>query len=187
MYQNNRIRIRPYYTDDAGGMCDCIQHSIAEMKLYLPWVHDNYQLADSEKWVEWAKANWQYGVQYDFVIEDKAEARFLGGVGLLDVNRIASSAFLGYWIDSRYTGQGIAYQAAKLAIEFATKELQLKQLIIYMSTDNKASQHIAKKLGAVYLKTVNDYETVNGKALACEFYRLDLTENLKDGLAIFMK
>lgn len=188
LYQNNRIRIRPYQQEDEQGMCECILHSITEMKPYLPWVYDGYQLADSQRWIEWAQRNWQCGVQYDFVIEDIDTGRFLGGVGLLDVNQTSKSATLGYWLDSRFSGQGFAYQAAKLAVEFAEQQLKLQQITIYMSTDNNASRHIAKKLGAIYQKTVEQYEMVNGNAVDCDFYQLIFSAApAREELVIFMK
>ena len=158
------------------------------MKPYLPWVHDNYTERDSEMWVAWAQQNWRLGVQYDFVIEEKSTGIFLGGVGLLNVNCPSGTAELGYWLRSDYTGQGLSLAGAKLATQFAKDELGLTSIIIYMSVDNAASIAIAKKLGATYQDTKPNYETINGVALDCEFYTLDLAKvTSPQDLAIFNK
>lgn len=173
-YQNKRIRIRPYEENDAAGMFDCIRHSINEMKAYLPWVHDNFSLQDAKNWIHYAQLNWPTGRQYDFVIEERGMMRtFLGGVGLLNVN--APYAILGYWLRTDYTGKGLTTEACELILAFAKEVLGLEQITIYMSEDNLASAAIAKKLGANYLETKQDYEFVNGQSLNCRFYTLALT------------
>lgn len=188
MYQNNRIRIRPYRPDDQAGMFQCISASIPEMKPHLPWVHDNYSWRDSEMWIAWAQQNWRLGAQYDFVIEERDTDVFLGGVGLLNVNNPPGTAELGYWLRSDYTGQGLSFAAAKLATQFAKDELGLERIIIYMAVENKASQAIAKKLGADYLDTKRKYEIINDVPLDCAFYSLDLAKvKSPQGLAIFNK
>lgn len=188
LYQNNRIRIRPYRKEDVDDLYACVRASIPEMKPYLPWVHDAYSRQDSENWVQWTQKNWTYGVQYDFVIEELSKQTLIGGVGLLKINPYERSAELGYWLHSEYAGQGITSEAAKLAVQYAKEELGLKRIIIYMSLCNIASQKIAQKLGAQYLETRKKYETVNGTALDCQFYELDLsTVSTPSDLAIFNK
>lgn len=176
LYQNNRIRIRPYCNDDLDGLYECVTRSIPEMKPFLPWVHDNYKLNDSQKWITWAQANWRSGLQYDFVIEEIATNTFLGGVGLLAVNRQFGTAELGYWLRTDYTGKGITFEATCLAVQFAKAQLKLNKLIIFMPVKNVASKAIAVKLGARYIETKQRYQIINQVELDCEFYLLDLSE-----------
>lgn len=184
LYQNNDIRIRPYGNEDVTAMLDCIQHSIVEMQPFLPWVHANYSRDDAEQWVRSAQQIWGSGLQYDFVIERKVDNHFLGGVGLLNVDLKVKTANLGYWLDSRETGKSYTTEAAKLAMQFAQQELGLERLIIYMSTDNSASQKIAEKLGATFIETRLNYETIHDRCLDCHVY--ELTLKAKPKLAIFL-
>jgi RimJ/RimL family protein N-acetyltransferase len=172
-YQNKRIRIRPYEENDAAGMFECVSQSIKEMKAYLPWVHDRFSLQDCKNWIYNAQMIWPTGRQYDFVIEERGMAkRFLGGVGLLNVN--PPYAILGYWLRTDFTGKGITTEACQLVFEFAKEVLGLEEITIYMSEGNAGSIAIANKLGAKYVETKKNHEFVDGQQLNCRFYRLSL-------------
>jgi ribosomal-protein-serine acetyltransferase len=172
---NQELHIRPYRDTDIQGMYDTISSSITEMKAFLPWVHDHYSIEDASCWVKQMQRNWESGLQYDFVIEDISRSKFLGGVGLLGVNRAEKIAFLGYWIRTDASKKGIATQAAQLAIAFAKNQLALETLLIECDIKNKSSIKVAEKLGARFFKRLKNAEMVNGKSIDKNIYQLKLT------------
>jgi RimJ/RimL family protein N-acetyltransferase len=158
VFETTEIRIRPYHEDDVAGLYDRSAHSLPEMMPFLPWAHEAYSLEDSQRWVDWAMQNWQFQSQYDFVIESTADNKFLGGVGILELNPLQHTGKLGYWVGTQYTGKGIATQASQLAIAFAKTRLKLRSLYIDVQTKNIASILVAKKLGAKCLRQEKYYE-----------------------------
>jgi ribosomal-protein-serine acetyltransferase len=177
LYQNKRIRIRPYKEDDVRGMYQCIRSSIPEMKAYLPWVHDKFSKEEVVNWILWAQHNWQQGCQYDFVIETfeaNKTSQFIGGVGLLKVDLKGKSAELGFWLKTEYTGKGLTTEAAKLAVEFARNELELDIIYIYVDRKNKPSRKVAHKLGAKPEKLIKNHEDTPGIFIDSKVYSIKL-------------
>ena len=171
-YTNNDIRIRPYQASDAPGLYACVRASLPEFGRYLPWVHPEYSVYESEQWVHWAQQNWVLGCQYDLVVERCADGQFLGGVGLLSVDPLAATANLGYFIRQDEAGKGYTTAAARLIMAFAREQLGLQSLHIYCALPNIASQRVAQKLGGVLLNTIERYEYVNGVWLDSQHYEL---------------
>lgn len=175
MYQNDTIRIRPYQDGDDVKLLECVESSLDQFSRYLPWAYTNYSSDDCETWMLWTRKNWRLGIQYDFVIERIEDDKFLGGVGILDVNYPQATGSLGYFMRNDEAGKGITTAAAKLAIQFVEQQMGLEHLDIYVATDNVPSMRVAEKLGAE-LKPgiIENYESVNGRQVDSYHYVLKL-------------
>jgi ribosomal-protein-serine acetyltransferase len=136
------IALRPYQVDDVLPLYE----SIADIYPWMPWCYPGYTIEDSRSWVESRLGAWGQP-DYDFVIVERATWRFLGAVGLNQINRVLDFANLGYWVRSS-AGCGIAVLAARLCARFGFDELQLHRLEIVVDVDNRRSQCVAKKVGA---------------------------------------
>jgi RimJ/RimL family protein N-acetyltransferase len=171
-FSNENIRIRPYNSQDVEGMFDVVSSSVNEMIEFLPWVYREYSISDATYWVAGTKRNWESELQYDFVVEDIATGQFLGGVGLLGVDRAGKTADLGYWIRTDAAGKGITTAAARLAIQFAREVLELKTLEITVGIKNKASIKVAEKLGGTFIKRIKNYPVSREKTMDANVYKL---------------
>jgi ribosomal-protein-serine acetyltransferase len=131
------IALRRFQADDVLPLYEAASESIADIYPWMPWCHPGYTIEDSRSWVlsridAWGKPD------YDFVIIEKVIGRFLGAVGLNQINRVRSSA----------AGRGIAVLATRLCARFGFDELKLHRLEIVVDVDNRRSQRVAEKLGA---------------------------------------
>ena len=54
---------------------------------------------------------------------------------------------LGYLIDKRRQGRGLAYEAAQAVLDYARAEIGLEEMYICTHINNKPSIGLAKKLG----------------------------------------
>ncbi|HEX6686139.1 MAG TPA: GNAT family protein [Candidatus Limnocylindrales bacterium] len=74
--------------------------------------------------------------------------RLVGHVGLGNIVRRAfSSAYCGYWIDSRVAGRGIMPTAVALLVDHAFNVSRLHRVEINIRPENKASRRVVEKLG----------------------------------------
>ena len=142
------IALRPYRAEDVLLLYEAASESIADIYPWMPWCHPGYTIEDSRSWIEsrldaWGKPD------YDFVIVERTTARFLGAVGLNQINRVHDFANLGYWVRSSDAGRGIAVLAVRLCARFGFNELQLHRLEIVVDIDNRRSQRVAEKAGAI--------------------------------------
>lgn len=85
---------------------------------------------------------------YDFHITIKPNSEVVGGAGLSKVDLKQGTAEAGYWLAEKYWRQGYGFEAVSSVINFAFKKLKLRKITIPVFADNKASNGLAKKLGA---------------------------------------
>jgi ribosomal-protein-serine acetyltransferase len=143
-----RVRLRRHRPGDARAIFDAAWESQEALLLWAHWFHPEYSLAETEQWVGSRAAAWDQGIEYAFVIEDRATGEILGGCGINRLDRWNLFANLGYWVRSGRTGQGIATEAARLLADFAFGDLGLARVEIVVAVKNLASQRVAQKAGA---------------------------------------
>ena len=54
---------------------------------------------------------------------------------------------LGYLIDAPYRRQGYGYEACRAIVDYAFRRLELDELFVHIAPGNRASAHLAEKLG----------------------------------------
>ncbi len=71
----------------------------------------------------------------------------LGGGSLYDVRPEQGCASVGYWLSPGARGRGVATHAVRLLARWTFAELGLARLELTCSTDNEASQRVARRCG----------------------------------------
>lgn len=101
---------------------------------------------------------------YRFYIEPKcAPALVVGSIGLNDVVWGAfCSAFLGYKLDTAYTGKGYMTEAVRLVVEYAFTQLGLHRIEANVMPRNTASLRVVEKNGFVPEGLARKYLKING-------------------------
>ena len=156
------ILIRPYRAEDIGPLFEAARESVNEISCWLPWCHANYAIEETEAFVLSRDEAWNNEMEYDFGVFDSGTGRFLGGVGLNQINRAHQIANLGYWVRSSATGRGVATSAARLAARFGLEQLRLRRIEILAAVGNRASQRVAEKVGAAREGVLRHRLLVNG-------------------------
>ena len=148
-FVSGEVLLRPYRPDDAADLYAAARESITEVSPWMKWCHPDYAIEESRTWAVQCVERWREGTEYNFVISDSRDASFLGSCGLNNINLLDKVANLGYWIRTSRTRQGIATTATRLLARFGLEQLSLNRIEIIAATDNKASQRVAEKVGAV--------------------------------------
>lgn len=149
MTNTSSIFLRSYEAEDTRLLYEAASESVAELYPWLPgWCHPGYAMADSHRWVTSRLGAWGRP-DFDFVVAEQGTGRFLGAIGINHVNQVHSFGNLGYWIRSNATGRGIAVAAVRLCAQFGFEELKLQRLEIVVDVENRRSQRVAEKAGAV--------------------------------------
>lgn len=93
-------------------------------------------------------ADFAVGVWHPFVIED-ASGRIVGRANLKGIHSPRGCAEVGYRIDQRACGQGLATRALKHLIEAARMRWGLTQLVAYVYEHNIGSRKVLEQCGFV--------------------------------------
>ena len=98
--------------------------------------------------IKWLKANPQKrkaNIAWNYTI--LSGGKVVGAIGLR-INQIRKHiGEIGYFVDEKYWGQGIATKAVKLIEKEGFRKIGLSRIEILMRPENKASEKVAKKSG----------------------------------------
>ena len=85
-----------------------------------------------------------------WAVEEKETGNFIGFVGLnqpvYDLP-FGTCIEIGWRLDKKYWGKGYAFEAAEKVLDFAFRELNLKEIYAFTSILNKKSYTLMKRLG----------------------------------------
>ncbi|MEX6428822.1 GNAT family N-acetyltransferase [Ferrimicrobium acidiphilum] len=138
---------RRFVLDDVDRVYDAVYSSKGELIPWMPWAKD-YHRAMAEEFV---RRNVEAGSgdtlvnEVSYVVHDD-EHPFLGSFGLMGRLGVGTLE-IGYWVDSRYTRQGIATRAAALLTEAALTIPTVSAIEIHHDRANHASGAVASRLG----------------------------------------
>jgi RimJ/RimL family protein N-acetyltransferase len=85
-----------------------------------------------------------------WAVELRQSGAFVGAVGLVRVGFVASftpAVEIGWRLARAAWGQGLATEAARLALAFGFAELGLDEIVAYAAPANQASQKVMRSLG----------------------------------------
>jgi len=164
-------RIRPYEAADAEALWQAARESVAEVHPWLEWCHPGYSMAEA---IEWAESRARLAAErgeFTFAIVGE-DGRFLGGCGVNQINAIHRFGNLGYWVRSSATGRGVASEAARQAADFAFRETDLTRLEIVCAVENRRSQRVAERIGALREGVLRNRLQLHGRAVDAVMYSL---------------
>jgi RimJ/RimL family protein N-acetyltransferase len=112
-------------------------------------VPDRFTIAQAGDWIARQKAHAQRGRAAVLAVVPLPGDRPVGMVGLFGLDEPGSTAHFGYWLVAQWRGQGLATAATRLLAEWGFTHRQLTAIEIEREPANRASEHVAEKLGAV--------------------------------------
>ncbi len=86
--------------------------------------------------------------EYNFGVFDSITSRLIGHISLYSIKRLPfSSGFIGYSIDEREIGRGLATEVVRLVTKFAIEKVSLHRVEAYVSPRNTGSVKVLEKAG----------------------------------------
>ncbi len=149
--ETERLALRPPRTRDMGRLQALLRDNLAHLR---PWSPRARQGANPTALVEVAsqvsqqRAVWRADRSYVFFVEWKETERLIGRVALTEIVRGAfQNAYLGYWIDHRFVGRGLATEAVGRVVRFGFEALELHRVQAAIMPHNAPSRRVVEKLG----------------------------------------
>lgn len=116
-FSDGTILIRPFRAEDIGAVYEAVRESIREVSPWLPWCHPDYRVEETRAFITSCDEAWKNDTGYGFGVFDSQTGKFLGGVGLSQINHLHRMVNLGYWVRTTAAGCGVASRAARLVAE----------------------------------------------------------------------
>ena len=144
------VALRPFQVEDARQLYEAVYESLAELKPWMSWAHDEYSPAEAEDFINITRARWEEKTLFAFAITDMKSGDILGGCSLSHKHPVYHYCNLGYWVRTSYHGKGVAGRAAKLAAKFGFEHGGIIRAEVVIAMGNEKSIRVAEKIGAHY-------------------------------------
>ena len=113
---------------------------------YLLW-HPDESREMTELYLKRVSELYKKAKFFDFGIFLKESGKMIGTVGFTTINLRNNTASVGYVLNSKYWGKGIATEGLKRIIEFGFDELGFDILFARFIDENRGSQRVLEKCG----------------------------------------
>lgn len=145
--QTPRLQIRCYQPSDALSLKSSIDANLEHLRPWMPWAHDEpTPLEVKRAFLRRTRGRFDLDVDLTYGVFDPSGVEVRGGTGLHD--RVGEGAReIGYWIDGRHGGQGLATEVAGALTRVGFEVMGLDRIEIRCDPDNHPSARVAVKLG----------------------------------------
>ncbi|TXS29931.1 N-acetyltransferase [Streptomyces sp. ms191] len=155
------VRIRPAAPSDAAALAAALLRNREHMRHREPYRTEAYYTAEgqAERLADggrrWFAVSTEAGEESEVIVG----AAILSGIVLGPFR----SASLGYWVDGRYTGRGLASALVEEVCRASREELGLHRIEACTMFDNLASQRVLAKSGFEQIGTAPRYLHIDGE------------------------
>lgn len=161
--------LRELETDDAEELHDLISTNRRYLSDWMPWApKQTYQ--DTVGFIDQARRQSADDAGAHFAILDGST--IVGVVGFHPIDRDNRSVNVGYWLDERRQGSGIATRAVGAACRHAFSTWGLNRVEIRVAVENTPSQKLAERLAFTREGILRQAQIVNDVALDLVVYSL---------------
>ena len=135
-------RWEPAYAEQAA---KAVRESLPQLKPFMPWAHDGYEVEESRSFIELSARQWAEGTAFNYAVLTAA-GTLVGSCGLM--TRMGPDTLeIGYWIHSGHTGRGYATAAVTAVTRVALAMPGVDRVAIRHDVANPASGAVAAKAG----------------------------------------
>ncbi|WP_039863025.1 GNAT family N-acetyltransferase [Planococcus donghaensis] len=146
--KTERLLLRaPSYTGDAEAVNRAVEDSIQELRQWLPFAREVPTLEETEISLREAHIKFLERENFRFLIFQKDAQAFIGTVSLQSVDWEVQKCEIGYWINTKFGGNGYITEAVKAVTAYGINELGFRRLEIRCESTNLPSRAIPEKLG----------------------------------------
>lgn len=145
--QGPRVLLRPFVADDVAALTEMHKFNRDVFAPVMPErPEDFFTVAAQKLAIDGARRQWELDRGYAFAVT--LDSRVIGRVALSNVVRGAwQNATLGYWIDSRFQGQGFATESVRGIILGAFEHFALHRIQAAILPSNLPSLAVIVRAG----------------------------------------
>lgn len=129
---------------------------------YLLW-EPHLSLDYTREFIEIVISKYKSGEYNDWAIIYKQNNKMIGTCGFTNIDQDNDVVEIGYVLNPKYWGHGIATEAVETILEFAFEELQANRVEAKFMFGNEASLAVMKKVGMKFEGYQRDALYVKGK------------------------
>lgn len=138
------LRLVPRHAGDAADMFALVDAHRSALREWLGWVDSMRNVHDMRRYAQYAEAQFESRIGFDFAIRRGADA--VGAIGLHALDWSNRSAQIGYWLAPAARGRGTMTRACAGLVSHAIRNLLLHRLEIRCAVENLRSRAVPERL-----------------------------------------
>ncbi|GIL30460.1 GNAT family N-acetyltransferase [Actinocatenispora comari] len=139
------LLLRRWRSGDVRAMVRAVQASMPELSRWMPWAVEGYGATEARAFLDEGRQQWDEGRAFNYAIVQGGRD-VVGGISLMA--RVGPGALeIGYWVDSRHTGRGVARRAAAALAAAGLAVPGIDLIEIHHEPANGASAAVPRSLG----------------------------------------
>lgn len=146
-FDTERLTIRAPRPADAPEIVQAVNESLDALRLWMPWARQATTFEDQEDRIRRAAAKWILREDLPLHLYLKGTETFVGGSGLHRFDWNVRRFEIGYWVRTRFAGQGYVIEAVNGITDFAFTHLKANRVEIHCDARNVRSTAVAKRCG----------------------------------------
>ena len=146
--ETERLILRaPRRSGDGSIVNEVIKDSINELKAWLPFAQKSSTVEETEVNLRVAHINFLKRESLRYLIFHKRTNDFIGITSFEGINWDIPKCHIGYWINTKFSGNGYMLEAVKSLTELGLNQIKFKRIEIKCESTNIKSRSIPEKLG----------------------------------------
>jgi len=146
-FDTERLTIRAPRVEDAQEVVEAVTESLPELRPWMPWAKEPPPLEYEIARLRQALAKWITREDLLLHVFLKGTSTFVMGSGLHRIDWRAGKFEIGYWVRTKYMGQGFVTEAVNGITAFAFKHLHANRMEIRSDAQNIRSSAVARRCG----------------------------------------
>ena len=140
------------------------------LREWLPWVDSTTVVEHTREFIKTSLE--QFAADEGLAAGIWRGDEFAGTVGTHKIDWLNRKVDIGYWIASKFQGQGIITSACRSLIDHAFQQWDLNRVEIHCATTNKKSCNVAERLGFQWEGVLREAQLVGTKYLDLNVYAM---------------
>jgi ribosomal-protein-serine acetyltransferase len=157
---DDHVYLKVLDLQDAPAIFALIQNSKAHLRPWMPWAESTNKLEDTEAFIRSSMQDFGANSGLHAGIWHRGQAA--GVIGFHQFDWKNKSATIGYWLGEAFCGKGLMTKAGDAFLKLAFSYYRLERVELRASTENKASQAVAERLGFTKEDVIRHAEVVGG-------------------------
>jgi RimJ/RimL family protein N-acetyltransferase len=146
-FDTERLTIRSPMPGDGAELQAAVAESIDDLRPWLPWAKEVPTVEEEEIAVRKGRVRFLAREDLWFLLFLKGTHTLVGGSGLHRMNWDVPSFEIGYFVRSRFAGQGYISEAVRGITRFAFETLGARRVEIHCDARNERSRRVAERAG----------------------------------------
>jgi RimJ/RimL family protein N-acetyltransferase len=144
---SERLMLRVPRAGDGKLVYLAVRNSLAELKPWMPWAHDDYGEEHAEHWCRKGAANFLSREQLQFLIFLRDSDIHIGTTGMPRLDWKVPRMEIGYWLRTSQTGRGYMTEAVGALVRMLEQTLKVPRIEIRTDARNVKSRSVAERAG----------------------------------------